>query len=64
MLYSVECLDNHLGVFKVHYIKKIISYKNKDIVFISFIEKAFKYKYERSAIKAAQAFNGKVIVQA
>lgn len=56
VLTNHDCWDSRFSV----YIQKVISYKkNKWKVTIN-IEKAFKYKNESSAIKAAQLCNGEI----
>lgn len=51
-----ECWDSKFGV----YIQRIISYKNKKYKVTVLIEKAFRYKMESNAIKAAQLCNGEI----
>jgi hypothetical protein len=51
-----DCWDSKFGV----YIQRVISYKNKKYKVTVLIEKAFRYKIESNAIKAAQLCNGEI----
>ena len=51
-----DCWNSQFSV----YIQKVISYKNNKWKVTILMEKAFKYKNESSAIKAAQLCNGEI----
>jgi len=51
-----DCWDSRFEV----YVQKVISYKNNKWKVTLLNEKAFKYKQESSAIKAAQLCNGEI----
>jgi hypothetical protein len=51
-----DCWNSQFSV----YVQKVISYKNNKYKVTVLYEKAFKYKQESSAIKAAQLCNGEI----
>jgi hypothetical protein len=51
-----DCWESILNI----YIQKVISYKRNKFQITLDINKAHKYKTEKTAIKAAQNFNGEI----
>jgi hypothetical protein len=44
------------------YISKVISYKKKKYTASVFLNGAFHYKYEQTALRCANAFKGRMII--
>lgn len=61
--YYIVKIVKHTTFYNEWYIKRVIDYKRKKIVLYPWENYAHKYVKEKSAQKAADAFNGKVEIR-
>ncbi len=63
MTHYIVKVIKHSTFFDEWYIKRVMNYKKCKVVLIPFEDKAFKYVNKVNALKASEAFNGKVEVK-